>query len=126
MLAESARLGMHVPAVGVTPISDKTLRILAIQPYVKCGLIRFAQGLRTLIEQFEHFPLADHDDGPDAVEMLWTGATKTIALVGGKILTPGDESYESTVAGQQQASSGYGRIGRTFDPYAGGRRDWGG
>ena len=126
LVAESARLGVHVPAVGVTPISDKILRILAIQPYVKHGLIRFAPGLHTLIEQFEHFPLADHDDGPDAVEMLWTGATKSIALVGGKILTPGSETYESALADQRHEQSGFGRIGRTFDPYAGSRRDWGG
>jgi hypothetical protein len=26
----------------------------------------------------------------------------------------------------EQPGSGFGRIGRTFDPYAGSRRDWGG
>lgn len=127
MANESARRGLHVP-VQPWPQAGwkKELRILSIQPFFRYGLIRLAQNQHTLIEQLERFPKSDHDDGPDALEILWVGARKTIALVGGKILTPGDESYESTVAGQQQAVSGYGRIGRTFDPYAGSRRDWGG
>jgi hypothetical protein len=27
-----------------------------------------------LIEQLRHFPKADHDDGPDALQMLWMAA----------------------------------------------------
>lgn len=39
------------------------------------GLIRLHQSQHTLIEQLRHFPGADHDDGPDALQMLWALAT---------------------------------------------------
>jgi len=28
-----------------------------------------------LVAQLRHFPRADHDDGPDALHMLWVAAT---------------------------------------------------
>ena len=39
------------------------------------GLIKFRQEQRELIEQLRHFPDAEHDDGPDALHMLWMVAT---------------------------------------------------
>ena len=39
------------------------------------GLIRLHASQNTLIEQLRHFPKADHDDGPDALHMLWMAAT---------------------------------------------------
>jgi predicted phage terminase large subunit-like protein len=36
------------------------------------GLIRLHSSQHTLIEQLRHFPKADHDDGPDCLQMLWT------------------------------------------------------
>jgi len=45
------------------------------------GLIRLHPSQHTLIEQLRHFPKADHDDGPDALHMLWmlcvSGLNKT-------------------------------------------------
>jgi hypothetical protein len=35
------------------------------------GLIRLNPAHVTLIDQLRHFPKADHDDGPDALHMLW-------------------------------------------------------
>lgn len=49
---------------------DKTLRIQSLQPWVKNGWIRFRKGMTTLVDQLVKFPMADHDDGPDALEML--------------------------------------------------------
>lgn len=121
----AAAAGLHVPVVGVKPHSDKILRITALQPYVRAGLIRLHESQRTLREQLEYFPLADHDDGPDCLEMLWSLATGGRSTPG-HIIVPGSASYESAIADQQHAAPGYGRIGRTFDPYAGSRRDWGG
>ena len=121
----AAAAGRHVPVVGVKPHSDKILRITALQPYVRAGLIRLHESQRTLREQLEYFPLADHDDGPDCLEMLWSLATGGRSTPG-HIIVPGSASYESAIADQQHAAPGYGRIGRTFDPYAGSRRDWGG
>jgi len=63
--------GMVIPAQAVTPIADKALRIESLQPYFAQGRIRLHPSQNTLIEQFRNFPLADHDDGPDATHMLW-------------------------------------------------------
>ncbi|MCP3942206.1 MAG: phage terminase large subunit [Desulfobacteraceae bacterium] len=51
---------------------DKTLRIQSLQPWIKNGWIRFKRNMATLVDQLVKFPMADHDDGPDALEMLKT------------------------------------------------------
>ncbi|EHQ0887277.1 phage terminase large subunit [Salmonella enterica] len=68
----SARAGVPVPAVPVIPSTDKILRIESLQPHVLNGLIRLHASQSTLLDQLRHFPKADHDDGPDALHMLWT------------------------------------------------------
>ena len=40
-------------------------------------------GRVTLIDQLRHFPKADHDDGPDALQMLWMAATTMGASASG-------------------------------------------
>lgn len=71
LVKRSAILGVPVPARAVIPHTDKILRIEAIQPHVANGLIRLHPTQKTLIDQLTHFPNADHDDGPDALQMLW-------------------------------------------------------
>ena len=71
LVKRSARAGCPVPARGIKPASDKLLRIESLQPHIANGLIKFRQEQRELIEQLRHFPNADHDDGPDALHMLW-------------------------------------------------------
>ena len=75
LVKRSAALGVPVPARGVKPIADKILRIESIQPHCANGLIRVHNSQHTLIEQLRHFPKADHDDGPDALQMLWAIAS---------------------------------------------------
>ena len=72
LVKRSAKAGAPVPAQAVTPHSDKLLRIESLQPHVNNGLILFSPKHQTLISQLKHFPKADHDDGPDALHMLWT------------------------------------------------------
>lgn len=66
--------GVALPAMPVMPTADKTLRIERLQPPVAAGLIRFSQHQTVLLEQLRQWPNGDHDDGPDALEMLWSGA----------------------------------------------------
>ena len=40
------------------------------------GRILLRPDQRALVDQLRHFPLADHDDGPDALEMLWRAASQ--------------------------------------------------
>lgn len=71
LVKRSAARGIPVPARAVTPSADKLLRIESLQPHMVNGLIRLHASQSTLIEQLRHFPKADHDDGPDALHMLW-------------------------------------------------------
>ncbi|CAN5438675.1 phage terminase large subunit [soil metagenome] len=78
LIKRSAALGVPVPARALTHISDKLLRIESLQPHMHNGLIRLHSSQQTLVDQFRHFPKADHDDGPDMVQMLWM-----LAVTGG-------------------------------------------
>ena len=71
LVKRSAAAGIPVPARAVTPGTDKALRIESIQPHVANGLIRIHRNQTVLFEQLRHWPEADHDDGPDALHMLW-------------------------------------------------------
>lgn len=74
LVKRSAARGIPVPARGVQPHTDKLLRIETLQPHMANSLIRLHPSQTTLIDQFRHFPKADHDDGPDMVHMLWMAA----------------------------------------------------
>jgi len=71
LVKRSAAAGVPVPAVALTPNSDKDLRIESLSPHVANGLIRFSQAHTVLNSQLRHWPEADHDDGPDALQMLF-------------------------------------------------------
>lgn len=75
LVKRAAARGIPVPARAVQPSSDKLLRIQTLQPHMVNGLIRLHASQTTLIDQLRHFPKADHDDGPDALNMLWMAAT---------------------------------------------------
>ncbi len=83
LVKRAAARGIPVPARGVQPITDKLLRIESIQPHMSNGLIRLHPSQTTLIDQLRHFPKADHDDGPDALQMLWMAATSGLGSIGG-------------------------------------------
>ncbi|MFG1409499.1 phage terminase large subunit [Xanthobacter sp. VTT E-85241] len=74
LMSRALREGVPLPAIPVQPITDKTLRIERLQPPIAGGLIRFSQHQAVLLEQLRQWPNGDHDDGPDCLEMLWTGA----------------------------------------------------
>jgi len=67
----AALRGIAFPGIPDTPHTDKSLRISSMQPHIANGLIRLHRNQSTLIEQLKFYPEADHDDGPDALEMLW-------------------------------------------------------
>ena len=83
LIKRAAAEGIPFPSRGVTPIADKVLRIESIQPYCVNGQIRLHPSQTTLIDQLRHFPKADHDDGPDALQMLWSAAVSGAARTDG-------------------------------------------
>lgn len=68
--------GIYIPAVPVNNTTDKALRIERLQPAIAAGRIRFQSSQTTLIEQLTQWPNGDHDDGPDALEMLFTNSIR--------------------------------------------------
>lgn len=81
LVKRSAQRGYPVPARPVKPNSDKMLRIETLQPHMANGLILLHSSQSTLIEQLRHFPKAAHDDGADALQMLWAGAVSNSAPI---------------------------------------------
>ena len=66
---EAAGRGIYPPVRGIRQTKDKKLRIQRLQPLVKSGRLHFQKKHKTLLDELRFFPLAGHDDGPDALEM---------------------------------------------------------
>lgn len=80
--AEFQRQGM----LGVRPWLidnrvNKLVRIRRLGPYLASRRMRFRDtpGTRLLVDQLRQFPAADHDDGPDALEMALRLAADLVA-----------------------------------------------
>lgn len=68
----SKERGLFMPLVGIrTQGISKETRIRRLGPYLGRKEFRFRRtpGTKLLVEQLKQFPTADHDDGPDALEM---------------------------------------------------------
>jgi predicted phage terminase large subunit-like protein len=66
------RQGFHLPLYGINNQSDKLMRIRRLGTYLAQRLFRFksrSPGTALLVQQMMDFPVGDHDDGPDALEM---------------------------------------------------------
>lgn len=110
LVLRSAMRGVPVPAVGLTSPYSKEMRIEGIQPHVANGLIRLRPGLTTLESQLRHYPKADHDDGPDALEMLWRVALS--ARAGAPVLVaPRERSMSGDFIGGGAVYGGVGYHG---------------
>ena len=110
LLRRSAQAGVPVPARALVPITDKALRIESLQPHMAAGLIRVHSSQATLVEQLRHWPHAAHDDGPDALHMLWMLAASSGMAAGSQ-----------SSGGQQSARQRYARQAqRMFRPLRGG------
>ncbi|KWT81155.1 hypothetical protein ASN18_2661 [Candidatus Magnetominusculus xianensis] len=67
---EAHRRSLTLNVIEIKPSTDKRLRIQTLQPWIKNGWIRFRRNQIVLVNQLKHYPMADHDDGLDALEML--------------------------------------------------------
>ncbi|MDO4587371.1 MAG: phage terminase large subunit [Planctomycetia bacterium] len=62
----------HIQPYPILNKTNKTFRIRRLEPYLSANKLRFltkSKSNQLLIEQLKYFPLGDHDDGPDALEM---------------------------------------------------------
>lgn len=79
---KSGERNVWLPVVGITHKKNKQLRIERLAPYLQSGYYRFrkgSKGCNLLIKQITMFPIADHDDGPDCLEMATNIAEKAAA-----------------------------------------------
>lgn len=89
LMKRAAKAGLPMPCYPVTPITDKNLRIERLQIPVSDGMVRLHSSQTTLIQQLQQWPNADHDDGPDCLEMLWThGVRFGAGAFGGMQIAP--------------------------------------
>jgi hypothetical protein len=99
--------------MAVKPHTDKVLRIESLQPYVDAGLILFHASHTTLREQLINFPNADHDDGPDCLEMLWQLAMGAGVAAGANAGGGADRRGERGAEGGQ-TGRGMSNLARRF------------
>ncbi|MEN5083690.1 phage terminase large subunit [Bosea sp. TWI1241] len=101
IMTRAVKQGVALPATPITPIADKALRIERLQPPIAAGLIRLHASQKTLREQLQQWPHAAHDDGPDALEMLWSLAVRqgTGGLSAGLVGAPGGARPARTTDG---------------------------
>ena len=71
-----AEAGLSLPVYTVSNQSNKQSRIASLEPEITQGRIRLSRRHDLLLEQLQQFPLALHDDGPDALEMAVTASRK--------------------------------------------------
>lgn len=64
----SAKAGLYIPIEEVQQTTDKVMRIQSMQPDIKNKYVKFNKRHKILIEQLVQFPMAAHDDGPDALQ----------------------------------------------------------
>lgn len=77
--------------------------------------IRLHSSQVTLIEQLRHFPKADHDDGPDALHMLWALCNSFGSRDGFRSIPRRPDSHndddENRHSGQSRSRSRFGNGG---------------
>ena len=90
---EAAFFAAGMPGVLVFPLSNttsKTVRIRRLGPLLSAKRLRFktnSPSTKLLVEQLKIFPVGDHDDGPDALEMA-------LQLMN-RLLTPDDRGHDT-------------------------------
>lgn len=70
-IAQSRAKGIQLPIFKINNQTNKIIRIRRLTSELTSRNIRFRNtpGTRLLVKQLQEFPLCDHDDGPDALEM---------------------------------------------------------
>lgn len=63
---------IQLPFYDIENVDNKEKRIYTLEPKVTHGWILFNRALsQEFMGQLEAYPIVDHDDGPDTLEMLW-------------------------------------------------------
>lgn len=104
LMTTAAQQGVGISAVPIIPNADKDLRIERLQPPTAAGLIRLNATQQTLIDQLQQWPDADHDDGPDCLDMLWQNA---LIYAGGNRAASGGTGMMTAASSRISGLEGY-------------------
>jgi predicted phage terminase large subunit-like protein len=78
--------GIQVPFYEIEQRDKKEKRIFTLEPKINNGWILFNRTLSMdFMQMIEEFPSGDHDDAPDALEMLWSLANNRYKAEGVKL-----------------------------------------
>lgn len=110
---EAHAKGLTINVKPIKPNTDKDLRIVTLQPWIKNGWIKFRRsGMGELVRQLIYYRpkgKGGHDDGPDALEML-----KSL-LEGGMITAacaPPQDTAPDNYHAERKGNRLFGGIGR--------------
>ncbi len=67
----AAKQGVTIRVQALLNSMPKHARIAVLEPHLNSGRIRLSRRQTELLEQIRQFPLAKHDDGPDALAMAF-------------------------------------------------------
>ena len=108
--------GIRLPIVEVKSTANKRARVASLQPDLRAGYVLLLRepGRATpeeqaaLYEQLWVFPVGDHDDGPDALEMARTLAAGAgpSGAIGPELLTGGSDPFADRQAARGQRGGG--------------------
>lgn len=79
---ESVRAGLFLPVLEIQHTTHKTQRIERLGAFLSKGTFSFNRHnrqMKRLVQQLQVWPAGDHDDGPDALEMLITCINEWVA-----------------------------------------------
>jgi predicted phage terminase large subunit-like protein len=75
---ELKRCNQTIRIEEISNTGNKNARISGLEPYINQGTLKFNRNQLILLDQLYQFPLAQHDDGPDALQMaLYTARKRT-------------------------------------------------
>ena len=81
---ESHKRQLTIPVIEIQVHTDKDLRIVTLQPWIKNGWIRFRKNMKEMVRHLIYYRpkgKGGHDDGPDALEMLKTMIEKSVGPI---------------------------------------------
>ena len=98
LVEEAHRAGFVPPCYSITNTLKKEMRIEKLDEPLSRQWLKFKMGSRgaaLLVKQLRDFPLGDHDDGPDALEMCFQLGLHRVSL-----LEYGNERIAGNIFGQ--------------------------
>jgi predicted phage terminase large subunit-like protein len=84
MIRRARERGVYLPLYTIENMVSKVVRIRRLTPLLSQGRLRFkagSKGAKLLVEQLRDFPCGEHEDGPDALEVVFRLACEQLSRI---------------------------------------------